>query len=164
MLADRLGPQQRQAESGLRVQWLLVCVHVVPQWIRLRGRGITTGVAPAKDASQRVPSSPGVTCTATGCHLHSPLYHLERRKDQSRMILGHNLRKCLRAAWPGGQHQAGAQGAQGAARGSLRWSHTLVQDHQDLHSKTSVPHPRKRALNRREAQQSSALQSLVAFL
>ena len=157
MLAHRLDPQRRPAESGLHSmlgsmltvsvqdQGMHRGVHEILHWIQHRYRGITTGVALAGGASQRVPSSRGVTCTATGCHLHSPLYHLEQRKGRSRKILD----KGLCEAWQGGLHRAGARGA---AREALERPHSSVLlYHRDLLSGTSVPHRIKGALNHREA-------------
>jgi hypothetical protein len=172
MPAHRLDPQRRPAKSGLysmlesmltvsvqdqgmhRIQCSLVRAHEVLHWIQRRYRGITTGVALAGGASQRVPSSRGVTCTATGCHLHSPLCYLDQRKGRSGKIPDKGL--CV--AWQGGLHRAGARGA---AREALGRPHSSVPlYHQDLLSGTSVPHRIKGALNRRE---SHVLQSLVAF-
>ena len=97
-----------------RVQSLMASVHQVPEWIRLGDRGITTGVAQARDANQKVrsPFPHRVTAdTATGYRLHSPLYYPGQREDQTRMTLGHNLRRSLRAVRPGGLNQSRAQEA-----------------------------------------------------
>src|SRR3981189_590141 len=92
----------------------MASVHWVPEWIRLRDRGKTMGVALARDASQKVPSSGsrGATpCTTTGYRLHSPRYYLGQRKDPNSMTLGHSHHRCLRAPWPGGLHRAGGREA-----------------------------------------------------
>src|SRR6266852_9738099 len=125
---------------------MMASVHWVPEWIRLRDRGITTAVALARDASQKVLSSGsrGVTaCTATGHRLHSPRYYLGQRKDLNRMTLDHSLHRCLRAAWPAVLHRAGAQETVWV---SLRWPHTLVQYLQDLPLGSFVLHPTERTL------------------